>query len=123
MDFKKKSPCQNCPYRKDAPLALWSIEEFVDLLKHERSQMGTVYGCHKKDGNVCVGWLMNQDENRIPSIMLRLQLSQKKIDRKFMDSLNCKSERFETIEEMIVANYPELETYVKTLKNNNNHGK
>jgi len=123
MDFIKKSPCQNCPYRCDAPLSLWSAKEFINLLKNERSQFGAVYSCHKKDGGVCVGWLMNQDENRIPSIALRLMLSQKGITRKYLDSLNCKSKRFETIEEMIVANFPELKTFVEKLNNNNNHGK
>lgn len=123
MEFTKKTPCQNCPYRRDAPLALWSIQEFIDLLKNERSQMGAVYGCHKKDGNVCVGWLIRQDEDRLPSIALRLMLSQKGITREYLDSLHCKSKMFNTVEEMIVANYPELEHYVKNLKNKNNHGK
>jgi hypothetical protein len=123
MEFTKKTPCKNCPYRKDAPLALWSIKEFIDLLKNERSQFGAVYGCHKKDGCVCVGWLMNQDENRMPSIALRFMLSKQGITRKYLDALKCKSERFKTIEEMIVANYPKLKSFIARLKNNNNHGR
>ena len=123
MDFKCKTPCKNCPYRKDAPLALWSVEEFIDLIKNERTQFGTVYACHKKNGGVCIGWLINQDENRIPSIALRLTLSQKGITRKYLDSLHCKSEMFKTIEEMAIANFPEIKELLKKIPNNNNHGK
>jgi hypothetical protein len=106
--YTKRQPCNNCPYRKDAPLAHWSIEEFKQLLEWEDSQLGTVYGCHKKDGSVCIGWLMNQDERDFPSIMLRISLSRHGITREYLDSLTCPSERFDTVQEMCAANFPEL---------------
>lgn len=105
--FKKKSPCGNCPYRMDAPLRHWNIEEFKDLLANEDTQFGTVYGCHKKDNSVCIGWLMNQDENRFPSIALRMTLSKNGITRDYLDKLTCKSQRFKSVESMCKANYPE----------------
>lgn len=108
MNYCRKQPCNNCPYRKDAPLGHWSIEEFKDLLEKESDYMGATYGCHKNDGHVCVGWLMNQDKRNFPSIALRLSLSRNKVTRKYLDSLTCKSEMFDTVEEMCEANFPEL---------------
>lgn len=108
ISYSKISPCNNCPYRKDAPLRHWSIEEFKDLLKSEEDYLGKVYGCHKKDGHTCVGWLMNQDQRNFPSIALRISLSQNKVSRQYLDKLKCKSPMFETVEEMCYTNYPEL---------------
>ena len=105
--YSKKSPCKNCPYRKDAPKRLWSVAEFIDLKKNEKSELGTTYGCHKADGCVCVGWLMNQDKNNLPSIMLRISLSKNNITRDYLDSLTCKSEQYKTVDEMCIENYPE----------------
>lgn len=108
MNYCKTSPCNNCPYRKDAPLRHWSIQEFIDLLNKEKDYFGSVYGCHKKDDSVCIGWLMNQDKRNIPSISLRLSLSKNKVTREYLDKLNCKSKLYDTVEEMCYANYPEL---------------
>ena len=107
MDFYKKQPCNNCPYRLDAPLQLWSIEEFRDLMKHDE-QWGGIYGCHKKDGHVCVGWLMKQDEMRIPNLRMRMALSSANVTREYMDALNCKTGLYNTLEDMVQANFPEL---------------
>lgn len=112
MEFKGKTPCANCPYRKDAPRRLWAKEEFADLLESENGAMGKTYGCHKKNGTVCRGWLMNQDKRHFPSIALRIQLSNQHIHRKYLDSLHCKSEMFESVQEMCEANYPELKDEV-----------
>lgn len=106
--YCKKSPCENCPYRKDAPLQLWHKSEFKQLLASESSEMGVIYNCHKNDGNVCIGWLMDQDKRRHPSIMLRISLIKHKVTRKYLDSLRCKSELFPSVKEMIQANFPEL---------------
>ena len=105
--YCKKQPCKTCPYRTDVKLAHWSIEEYKDLLANERSQLGTVYGCHKKDGKTCTGWLMNQDKNNFPSIMLRISLSKNNVTREFLDSLNCPVPMYETVKEMAEANYPD----------------
>lgn len=106
MNYCKKSPCKNCPYRKDAPRALWSVDEFKDLKQKDATMFGSVYGCHKNDGNVCVGWLMNQDNRGLPSLYLRMDLSRNKVGRKYMDALKSKSEMFDTIDEMCHANFP-----------------
>lgn len=107
-DFCKKSPCSNCPYRKDAPLKLWDVSEYEKLLASEHSQFGAIYGCHKNDGHICVGWLMKQDENRFPSISLRISLSKNNVTREYLDSLHCKAKLYPDVKSMIKANYPEL---------------
>lgn len=106
--YYKKQPCNNCPYRLDAPTAYWSIEEFKQLLASEDLQLGSVYGCHKKDGHVCVGWLMDQDKRNFPSIMLRISLSKNNVTREYLDSLSCIGGLYESVDEMCEANYPEL---------------
>ncbi len=104
--FEQSSPCKSCPYRKDAKLAHWSIEEFEGVLANERDQIGAVYLCHQKNGSACIGWLMNQMERGLPSIALRLSLIKHKIKGDYFDSIHCASEMFETVEEMCEANFP-----------------
>lgn len=114
-NYCKKSPCKKCPYRKDAPLRLWSVQEFTDLIKNESSEMGAIYGCHNKDGKICTGWLMDQDRRNLPSIQLRISLSKNNISREFLDSLISDYELYPSIKDMIIANYPELNNKVKRL--------
>jgi len=104
--FKRKSPCGDCPYRKDAPLAKWDLQHFKDVLARDTELLGAVWKCHKNDGCVCVGWLMDQDNRRLPSIQLRIALSRHSITREYMDNLTCKSEMFESVEAMCYANFP-----------------
>lgn len=108
MNYTRKSPCNDCPYRMDAPTQLWAREEFQDLLDKDKSYFGAAYGCHKKDNHVCVGFLMNQDKRNFPSIALRISLSTNKVNREYLDNLSCKSEMFESVEDMIDANFPEI---------------
>ncbi len=105
--FQCTQPCNNCPYRKDAPLAHWAVEEYEDLLEKEADPMGAVYGCHKANGSICVGWLMKQDENNLPSIRLRLELSREGVTREYLDSLKSPSPLYDSVREMAIANYPE----------------
>jgi len=106
--FECKKPCNNCPYRKDAPLQHWDKFEYEKLLKQENDYFGSVYGCHKNNGSTCIGWLMKQNENNFPSIALRLSLSTNKVSREYLDSLNSPSELYKDVHEMIKANYPEI---------------
>lgn len=111
MEFTGKTPCNNCPYRKDAPLKHWSRDEFTKLLNTEKALMGSVFGCHKNNGTVCKGWLMDQDKRNFPSISLRLELARQKITREYLDSLHYKGPLFESARDMCTANYPELSNY------------
>lgn len=108
LTFKCTQPCNNCPYRTDAPLRHWDKAEFEDLLESENDSLGTVYGCHKNNGSVCIGWLMKQDENGFPSIMLRIFMSRNNITRKYMDSLSSPSPLYSNVTEMVKANFPSI---------------
>lgn len=106
--FKGISPCKDCPYRIDAPLKKWHIDHFSDLLNNDTSMLGAVYSCHKKDGSVCRGWLMDQDKRYFPSNMLRLQLIKENVTRAYLDKLHCKTPLYNSLKDMCIANYPEL---------------
>lgn len=106
--FHCKKPCGNCPYRTDSRVQHWSREEFADLLKTERNPLGTFYGCHKKNGGVCVGWPMNQDGRGFPSIALRMALSKAGVTRDYLDNLRSPAPMYASVEEMVRANFPEL---------------
>jgi hypothetical protein len=106
--FKGTTPCKDCPYRKDAPLQKWDKAEFSDLLEKDMDFMGALYNCHKKDGSVCKGWLIDQDKRNFPSIMLRIKLSREGITREYLDKLNSNAPLYPSIRAMIKANYPEL---------------
>lgn len=100
-------PCNNCPYRKDAPVSHWHREEFQKVLDADKSEFGTVFECHKKNGCVCAGWLTDQDRRRFPSIALRLLLSRTGVGRNILDKLDNNTNLYESIEEMIEANFPD----------------
>lgn len=106
--FECTQSCNNCPYRKDAPLKHWAIEEYIKLLQKENDYMGATYGCHKNNGSICVGWLMKQDEKGFPSITLRMALSKHNITRKYLDSLHSPAPLYKDVRAMVKANYPKL---------------
>jgi len=74
-------PCENCPYRIDAPRRLWAAAEFENVLAKESEPLGTTFGCHKQaelprtERGLCAGWLLDQKKRGVPSIALRLELS------------------------------------------------
>jgi len=106
--FHCVSPCNNCPYRTDAPLKLWDKHEFERLLENENDHMGSVYMCHKKNGSACIGWLMKQDEQNFPSISLRLSLLKNKVTREYLDRLSSPAKLYKNVRAMIKANFPEI---------------
>lgn len=106
--FSGTHPCKSCPYRKDAPKQLWAKYEFDKLIQEDKQMFGGNYKCHKNDGSCCKGWLINQDNRRLPNINLRILMNKEVVTREYLDQLKCKVEMFETIEEMVEANYPKL---------------
>jgi hypothetical protein len=106
--FECKTPCGNCPYRKDAPREFWHRDEFRKVADSGRKFIGDNFLCHKNNGSICVGYLMVQIANGMPNIGLRLAIIQHGVSRDYFDSLYCKSELFASPEEMIEANFPEL---------------
>jgi hypothetical protein len=109
LRFDKREPCASCPYRTDAPLGLWSPEEFEGLLRSERDHMGTLYGCHefnkrRDEAQVCIGWLLNQRERDIPSIALRMKLMTSPEARACTEEASSPVSLYESVEEMCEAN-------------------
>ncbi|GAB3761506.1 hypothetical protein GCM10028817_38970 [Spirosoma pomorum] len=80
--------------------------------------MGKVYGCHKNDGSVCRGFLINQRERDIPSISTRLAIITNDIKPGYMESLTCSVPMYASIEDMINANYPALLLQIELEKAN-----
>jgi hypothetical protein len=112
----KKSPCKNCPYRKDAPLGLWDIKEYIKLLDHHESEYGSIYDCHKKDGKLCTGWILDQKKLRFPSIMLRLKFIRDNTTADEIDSLRTRTPMFKDVYEMAFKNFPVLKALYKRKK-------
>lgn len=109
LRFDRRAPCASCPYRTDAPLGLWSREEFEDLLASDRTQMGTLYGCHeyrkrRDQAQVCVGWLLDQRERNVPSLMLRMVLLQNPQARACYAESESPVPLYDSIEEMCAQN-------------------
>lgn len=106
--FSCTQPCNNCPYRKDAPLKLWHRSEFSKLLEEENKQFGGLYHCHKNNGSICVGWLMKQLENGCPNLTLRMAIISKGVTAEYFDKLNSPSPLYKNVRAMIRANYPSI---------------
>lgn len=106
--FSCTKPCANCPYRVDAPLQHWNKDHFKDLLNSESDFIGKSYLCHKNNGSACIGWLMDQDKNNIPSIDLRIKLIKEGITIKYLDKLKSPVKMYDNIRQMVKANFPEL---------------
>lgn len=114
LRFDKREPCASCPYRIDAPLELWSPVEFEGLLASERSQLGKLYGCHefnkrRDEAQICIGWLLNQRERNIPSIVLRMKLITSAEARACTEEASSPVPLYESVEAMCEANG--VETY------------
>lgn len=108
LGFDKREPCKSCPYRIDAPINLWSDEEFEHLLAHGEEDM-PLYGCHeyrkrKDEAQVCVGWLIAQRETGVRSIPLRLALMQLPEALACFKEAESPVELYGSIEEMCEAN-------------------
>lgn len=59
-----KVPCGTCPYRRDVPAGIWSVDEYAKLPRYdgdtgeqvEKAAFGLFY-CHQQDGKLCAGWV------------------------------------------------------------------
>lgn len=113
MKFDMAKPCESCPYRRDAPRALWAKEEFQKLLHHTRVPFpGAIYGCHGTGKfpvpHVCAGWLRDQREHGYPSIALRMRMLRDEAALLCAENVQGDGDMFESVEDMIAFNFPEL---------------
>lgn len=111
MSWTLKSPCGSCPYRVDAPLALWSPEEFI-LLKENDHPHGSTFGCHgtlkkpEEEREPCVGWLLDQRVRNTPNITLRILLMTDPAKTEMYQEITDGGHKlYGSIDEMIRANY------------------
>lgn len=110
--FDMDRPCENCPYRKDAPLELWHPNEFRRVLASEKDPvMGAMFHCHKGkslpvvERRLCVGWLLDQKKRGAPSIQLRILLIKKEEARELFERISARGLRlFKSIAAMCKAN-------------------
>ncbi len=108
-NIKQLNPCGNCPYRKDAPKTLWHKTEFKRLLKNQKDIVGKVYGCHKKNESICVGWAILQVKNGVQCNALRIEMLRGKLTYDYLESLSSpQAELYDSLEDMIKHNFPEL---------------
>jgi hypothetical protein len=97
----------------------WAIEEFAGLLEKDPDPLGATYLCHKKNGGVCVGFLMNQDARDFPSIRLRVDLMRRGVGREYLDRLRSPAPLYASIRAMVRANFPSL---LRRKRNADTHG-
>jgi hypothetical protein len=114
MKWDTKQPCESCPYRRDSKLKFWCESEFESLLANDASPiLGHMFGCHgtRKNENpsICAGWLLDQIDRGLPSIMLRMSIIHSEEAVKLLDEVTDGGyELYSSIEEMVRANYPAL---------------
>jgi hypothetical protein len=104
-------PCENCPYRTDAPRGYWHKTEFESVLAGEADPMGKTFSCHKqvdiepKDRGLCAGWLLDQKARGIPSISLRMTLIHDKSAGAALEAVTAEGlEMFPDVASMCIAN-------------------
>lgn len=115
MKWDTKEPCESCPYRKDARLEFWHPDHFKKLLEDDRVEhgLGSMYACHstgkRPEPSICAGWLLNQKRRETPNNILRLNIiKNNEAFRCFEQVTDGGHELYESIEEMVEANFPEL---------------
>ncbi|MFC9434780.1 DUF6283 family protein [Nocardia sp. NPDC057030] len=77
-------PCESCPYRRDAPSAVWDAQEYEKLRAYDRDmadQPPGLFQCHQTDADsdlrrLCAGWVGCHGDNLLG---LRFALVQRRI--------------------------------------------
>lgn len=68
-----KRPCGSCPYRRDVPSGVWSMEDYAKLPRYDGEtweQPRGVFLCHQRDGCVCAGWLQTHDTSHLLALRM-----------------------------------------------------
>lgn len=120
MTKNPRTPCSDCPYRKDSPLAKWHAEEFQKVQKSREAEQSDdprarltsgIFACHKhgvlppRERGWCAGWALMQREEGVPSIPLRLLLhTSPGAAEDFAALTPGQADLFSSPEEMVEAN-------------------
>jgi hypothetical protein len=79
MSTVRRSPCSNCPYRRDVPSGIWAFEEYERLRDYDRetaSQPTAAFGCHSTPDKYCHGWAVVHSSRGHAYELLALRLRQ-----------------------------------------------
>lgn len=103
------TPCNNCPWRKDAPVEHWDAEHFRDIWTSCQDDGMAIMLCHKaaklpedQRGKMpCAGWIKVMGTD---AIGVRLLLATGKIKREDLDKGENCPELYNTFQEMMEAN-------------------
>jgi len=85
------------------------------VLDAEQSQLGAIFACHKhidkpaKERGMCAGWLHDQKQRGVPSIMLRLSLMQDDEAQKAFHAVHDGGHELFSAQEMCDANLEAIE--------------
>lgn len=111
---KRRTPCGNCPFRKDAPLAYWHPSMYTMLADQEQREADIasahVFACHKDrhgppdEQEYCVGWLLNQRARGVPNLALRLGLMTSEPASAQFNECEPDGEMYDTVGELVEAN-------------------
>lgn len=58
-DTVRSAPCAACPYRRDVPSGVWSVEDYDKLPPYDAptaDQPYEAFGCHATPEHLCHGW-------------------------------------------------------------------
>lgn len=75
------NPCGSCPYRRDVPSGVWSLEEYAKLPSYDGETGDQPFGiflCHQQDGRACAGWVGCHDMDE--SLAFRLAAATGRIE-------------------------------------------
>lgn len=100
--FAAKSPCDECPWRKDSPIGRFPPERFERLRSTcEQGANKPLFACHKtQEGRevACVGWLIVEGHN---NFAVRVALIQRRFS---YDEIENSHPLYESYDEMARAN-------------------
>jgi hypothetical protein len=71
-----KAPCGTCPYRRDVPAGVWSVEEYLKLPEYDGetfeqiNAIGLFY-CHQQPHKLCAGWVGCHDMTQALAVRIR----------------------------------------------------
>ena len=105
---KLRRPCENCPWRVDAPRGYWDPQHFVDIWRNCKDDDMHIMLCHKatalpdseRDKLPCQGWIrvMGFDAIGVRILVMRDQVTMEEVEDKDGPEL------FSTFAKMMRAN-------------------
>ena len=102
-----RKPCENCPWRVDAPREYWDSQHFRDIWQNCQDDGLHIMQCHKSatapETIVCQGWLrvMKTDAVGVRIALMRGQATLEEMN-------DASTALFTSFEEVMAANNVEL---------------